>query len=133
MKRIKKFKLFEASESTIQDVYSEFEERIRYLKDEFDYIEFESEIKRGTGMYVSDSQLMISLWIKSTKMNLSGHLETFKASDILPHLNNLNLILAEYDMSLYHVIADSPNKPTKSGRDFNFKYDDVTRIYITWI
>lgn len=52
MKRIKRFKLFEASESTIQDVYSEFEERVRYLKDEFDYIEFESEIKKGTGMYV---------------------------------------------------------------------------------
>jgi hypothetical protein len=131
MKRIKGFKLFEASESTIQDVYSEFEERVRYLKDEFDYIEFETEIQRGT------SSWMISLWIKSIKMNCptkyQRHLETFKVSDILPHLNNLNLILAEYDMNLYHVISDSPNKPSKSGRDFNFKYDDVTRIYITWI
>ena len=87
MKRLKKFKLFEATEEMIQDIYLDLEDRVQYLQDEFDDIEFETEISQ---FGVVGTNYMISLWIKSVKMGSNGHLETFKVNDILPLLKNLN-------------------------------------------
>jgi hypothetical protein len=124
MSRIKRFKLFEATEEMIQDIYLDFKDKVQYLQDDFDHIEFETEItnfSRG-----------LSLWIKSTKMDSHGHLQTFKVKDILPLLENINDFLKSNGMKLYHLVSDTPNKPSKSGRKLEFPYEDVTRIYITW-
>lgn len=133
MKRLKRFKLFEATEEVIQDIYLDVKDRVQYLQDEFDDIEFELELKRGTGMYISDTNWMISLWIKSVKMDSNGHLKTFKVNDILPLLKNLNEFMEMNGLKILHIIADTPNKPSKSGKNLEFPHEDVTRIYITWI
>lgn len=130
MKRLKRFKLFEATEELIQDIYLDFKDKVLYLQDDFDHIEFETEISRSR--VVGDSNFMISLWIKSTKMNPHGHLQTFKVNDILPLLENINDFLKSNGMKIYHLVSDTPNKPSKSGRKLEFPYEDVTRIYITW-
>lgn len=130
MKRLKRFKLFEATEELIQDIYLDFKDKVLYLQDDFDHIEFETEISRSR--VVGDSNFMISLWIKSAKMNTHGHLQTFKVKDILPLLENINDFLKSNGMELYHLVSDTPNKPSKSGRKLEFPYEDVTRIYITW-
>lgn len=72
MSRIKRFKLFEASEELIQDIYLDFKDKVQYLQDDFDHIEFETEISRSR--VVGSTNYMICLWIKSTKMDSHGHL-----------------------------------------------------------
>jgi hypothetical protein len=129
MKRLKKFKLFEATEEMIQDIYLDVEDKVQYLQDEFDDIEFETEISQ---FGVVGTNYMISLWIKSVKMGSNGHLETFKVNDILPLLKNLNEFMEMNGLSIYHLISDTPNKPSKSGRKLEFPHEDVTRIYIVW-
>jgi hypothetical protein len=130
VKRIKRFKIFEATEELVQDIYLDFKDKVLYLQDDFDHIEFETEISRSR--VVGDSNFMISLWIKSTKMSPHGHLQTFKVNGILPLLENINDFLKSNGMELYHLVSDTPNKPSKSGRKLEFPYEDVTRIYITW-
>lgn len=130
MKRIKRFKIFEATEELVQDIYLDFKDKVLYLQDDFDHIEFETEISRSR--VVGDSNFMISLWIKSTKMSPHGHLQTFKVNDILPLLENINDFLKSNGMVLDYLVSDTPNKPSKSGRKLKFPYEDVTRIYITW-
>ena len=129
MKRIKRFKIFEATEELIQDIYLDFKDKVQYLQDDFDHIEFETEISRSR--VVGDSNFMICLWIKSIKMNSHGHLQTFKVNDILPLLENINDFLKSNGMEIY-LVSDTPNKPSKFGRKLEFPYEDVTRIYITW-
>jgi hypothetical protein len=128
MKRLKKFKLFEATEEMIQDIYVDVEDRVQYLQDEFDHIEFELEISR----IVRRGAVMICLWIKSVKKDSNGHLETFKVNDILPLLKNLNEFMEMNGMSIYHLISDTPNKFSKSVMKLEFPHEDVTRIYIVW-
>lgn len=72
MKRIKRFKIFEATEELVQDIYLDFKDKVLYLQDDFDHIEFETEISRSR--VVGDSNFMISLWIKSTKMSPHGRI-----------------------------------------------------------
>ena len=129
MKRLKKFKLFEATEEMIQDIYLDLEDKVQYLQDEFDDIEFETEISQ---FGVVGTNYMICLWIKSVKMGSNGHLETFKVNDILPLVKNLNEFMEMNGLSIYHLISDTPNKPSKSGRKLEFPHEDVTRIYIVW-
>lgn len=130
MKRIKRFKLFETTEDLVQDIYLDFKDKVQYLQDDFDHIEFETEISRSR--VVGDSNFMISLWIKSTKMNPHGHLQTFKVKDILPLLENINDFLKSNGMELYHLVSDIPNKPSEYGRKLKFQHEYVTRIYIVW-
>lgn len=132
MKRLKKFKLFEATEEMIQDIYLDVQDKVQYLQDDFDHIEFELDLKRGSGMYFSDKNWMISLCIKSVKKDSNGHLETFKVNDILPLLKNLNEFMEMNGMSIYHLISDTPNKFSKSVMKLEFPHEDVTRIYIVW-
>ena len=139
MKRLKRFKLFEATEELIQDIYLDFKDKVLYLQDDFDHIEFETEISRSR--VVGNTNYMICLWIKSVKKDSNGHLETFKVNDILPLLQNINDFLKSNGMELYHIahllrnnsiVSDTPNKPSKSRRKLEFQHEDVTTIYITW-
>ena len=130
MKRLKRFKLFEATEEVIQDIYLDVKDKVQYLQDEFDDIEFETEISRSR--VVENTNYMISLWIKSVKMDANGHLKTFKVNDILPLLKNLNEFMEMNGLSIYHLVSDTPNKPSKSGRNLEFPHEDITRIYIVW-
>lgn len=52
MSRIKRFKLFEASEELIQDIYLDFKDKVQYLQDDFDHIEFETEISRSRDFHL---------------------------------------------------------------------------------
>jgi hypothetical protein len=130
MKRIKRFRLFEATEEMIQDIYLDVEDKVQYLQDEFDDIEFKTEISRSR--VVGNTNYMICLWIKSLKMDSNGHLKTFKVNDILPLLKNINEFMEMNGLSIYHLISDTPNKPSKSGRKLEFPHEDVIRIYIVW-
>ena len=130
MKRLKRFNLFEATEELIQDIYLDFKDKVLYLQDDFDHIEFETEISRSR--VVGNTNYMICLWIKSVKKDSNGHLETFKVNDILPLLQNINDFLKSNGMELYHIVSDTPNKPSKSRRKLEFQHEDVTTIYITW-
>jgi hypothetical protein len=130
MKRLKRFKIFEATEEAIQDIYLDFKDKVQYLQDEFDHIEFETEISRSR--VVGNTNYMICLWIKSVKKDSNGHLETFKVNDILPLLKNLNQFMEMNGLSIYHLISDTPNKPSKSVSKLEFPHEDVTRIYIVW-
>ena len=130
MKRLKRFKLFEATEELIQDIYLDFKDKVLYLQDDFDHIEFETEISRSR--VVGNTNYMICLCIKSVKKDSNGHLETFKVNDILPLLKNLNEFMEMNGMSIYHLISDTPNKFSKSVMKLEFPHEDVTRIYIVW-
>lgn len=130
MKHLKKFKLFEASQEVVEDILQEFKDKVRtYLQDEFDNIDFEVEVKRLTGF---DKKFMISLWISSNRRNEWGHLKTFSVKEMLPILENLNSFLELNGMELYSLVSDTPNKPSSSNNKLRFKYDDVTKIYLSW-
>ncbi len=130
MKWIKEFKLFEASQEVVQDILQDFKDKVQvYLRDEFDDIDFEVEVKKLTGF---DKNFMISLWISSNRRNEHGHPKTFSAKEILPILENLNSFLESNGMELYSLVSDTPNKPSSSNNKLRFKYDDVTKIYLSW-
>jgi hypothetical protein len=132
MKRLKKFKLFEATEEMIQDIYLDFKDKVQDIQDDFDDIVFEVEIYKSKG--VENDNYMISLWVKSAISNdLFSDLETFKVNDILPLLQNLNqFVESNCGLEIYHLISDTPNKTAKSRRKLEFPYNDVSMIYITW-
>jgi len=130
MKRLKRFRLFEATEEMIQDIYLDFKDKVQDIQDDFDDIVFEVDIYKSKGM----DNYMISLWVKSAISNdLFSDLETFKVNDVLPLLQNLNqFVESNCGLEIYHVISNTPNKPSKSGRKLEFPYNDVSIIYITW-
>lgn len=129
MKRIKRFKLFEASQEVVQDILIDFKDRVQvYLQDEFDDIDFEVEVTRLAG----SENFKICLWISSNKKSEYGHPKTFSVSRILPILENLNSFLESNGMELYSLVSDTPNKPSSANNKLKFKYDDVTKIYLSW-
>jgi hypothetical protein len=130
MKWIKEFRLFEASQEVVEDILQDFKDKVQvYLRDEFDNIDFEVEVKKLTGF---DKNFMISLWISSNKKSEYGHPKTFSVSRILPILENLNSFLESNGMELYSLVSDTPNKPSSANNKLKFKYDDVTKIYLSW-
>jgi hypothetical protein len=130
MKRLKRFKLFEASQEVVEDILQDFKDKVQvYLQDEFDNIDFEVEVKKLTGF---DKNFMISLWISSNRTNEHGYPKTFSVKEILPILENLNSFLESNGMELYNLISDTPNKPSSCNNKLRFKYDDVTKIYLSW-
>lgn len=132
MKHLKRYKVFEASVETISGILTDFKELVEfYLQDEFDYIDFEVNIDKGPGTFFADSHF-ISLWISSIKCDSRGHLKTFKVSELLPAIENINVFMKKNGLEFYHLISDTPNKPTKSRNKLEFPYDDVTRVYLTW-